>query len=304
MTPQERQMIDDLFDRLAKLETAPRDPEAEHAIIDGLRRAPNAVYALVQTALVQDEALKRADAKIRELSGEGQPHRRKAAASSTACAMRSRAMCARRCRACIRRPPPPAPADPIRAGIRAAPRRAHRTMKAARSRATRQAMPRSAPSPGLFGGGSSFLGTAAASAAGMIGGSLLLNSISSMFGHHGSAFGSYNDAPPTSSPWDNSAAGSNLAQDAGINDIGNQQSAVGDQQAAGLFDNPNDPGNADVGNDFGDDLGGDAGDGGDFGGSDMRLMRPRQRSIGSPPMARRNSMSRACGTRPSAVASA
>ena len=61
MTPQERQLIDDLFDRLAKLESAKRDPEAMSAIMQGLRNAPNAVYALVQTALVQDEALKRAD---------------------------------------------------------------------------------------------------------------------------------------------------------------------------------------------------------------------------------------------------
>ena len=35
--------------------------------MQGLRTAPNAVYALVQTALVQDEALKRADARIQEL---------------------------------------------------------------------------------------------------------------------------------------------------------------------------------------------------------------------------------------------
>ncbi|HEY0236212.1 MAG TPA: DUF2076 domain-containing protein, partial [Afipia sp.] len=57
MNPQERQMVDELFDRLAKLETAPRDTDAESAIMAGLRRAPNAVYALVQTVLVQDEAL-------------------------------------------------------------------------------------------------------------------------------------------------------------------------------------------------------------------------------------------------------
>ena len=42
MTPQERQLIDDLFDRLAKLENAPRDPEAMSAIMQGLRKAPNA----------------------------------------------------------------------------------------------------------------------------------------------------------------------------------------------------------------------------------------------------------------------
>ncbi len=76
MTPQERQLIDDLFDRLAKLENAPRDSEAMSAIMQGLRNAPNAVYALVQTALVQDEALKRAHDRIQELEaavGQQQP---------------------------------------------------------------------------------------------------------------------------------------------------------------------------------------------------------------------------------------
>ena len=77
MTPQERQRVTELFDRLATLETAPRDRDAESAIADGLARAPHAAYALVQTALVQDEALKRADARIREL--EGAPLRRAAA---------------------------------------------------------------------------------------------------------------------------------------------------------------------------------------------------------------------------------
>src|SRR5947208_10732667 len=67
MTPQERQLIDDLFDRLTKLENAPRDAEAMSALMQGLHNAPNAVYALVQTALVQDEALKRANDRIQQL---------------------------------------------------------------------------------------------------------------------------------------------------------------------------------------------------------------------------------------------
>src|ERR1700692_4062527 len=71
MTPQERQMIDDLFAGLAKRESAPRDPEATAAIVQGLRNAPNAVYALVQTVLVQDEALKRANSRIQELEAAG-----------------------------------------------------------------------------------------------------------------------------------------------------------------------------------------------------------------------------------------
>ena len=72
MNPQERQLVDDLFDRLSKLESAPRDADAIAAISQGLRRAPNAVYALVQTTLLQDEALKRANARIQELEG-GEP---------------------------------------------------------------------------------------------------------------------------------------------------------------------------------------------------------------------------------------
>src|SRR6187549_1337157 len=72
MTPQERKLIDELFDRLASLERNPRDPDAVRAINEGLQRAPNALYPLVQTTLVQDEALKRADARIRELE-PGEP---------------------------------------------------------------------------------------------------------------------------------------------------------------------------------------------------------------------------------------
>ena len=71
MTPQERQLVDDLFDRLAKVESAPREADAQAVIADGQRRAPNAVYALVQTVLLQDEALKRAHERITELEGSG-----------------------------------------------------------------------------------------------------------------------------------------------------------------------------------------------------------------------------------------
>ena len=76
MTPQERQLVEDLFDRLAQLEKAPRDGEAERVIAEGLRRAPNAIYPLVQTVLVQDEALKK------------MPSRQRAAAFSTTCGRR------------------------------------------------------------------------------------------------------------------------------------------------------------------------------------------------------------------------
>src|ERR1700758_4267263 len=67
MTPQEQELIKGLFDRLSQLESQPRDPEAERLIAQGLAGAPHAIYPLVQTVLVQDEALKAANAKIEEL---------------------------------------------------------------------------------------------------------------------------------------------------------------------------------------------------------------------------------------------
>jgi hypothetical protein len=70
MTPEERILVTELFGRLAALENNARDPDAERAIRDGLRQAPNALYALVQTTLVQDEALKQADARIRALEAQ------------------------------------------------------------------------------------------------------------------------------------------------------------------------------------------------------------------------------------------
>ena len=70
MTPQEQELVNELFHRLAQLESNPRDPSAERLIADQLRDAPRAIYALVQTALVQDEALKRANARIEELQAQ------------------------------------------------------------------------------------------------------------------------------------------------------------------------------------------------------------------------------------------
>ena len=85
MTPQERQLIDDLFDRLSRLENSPRDPDAQGAIARGLRRR-NTVYALVKTALVQDEALKRAGAAFRNKRAVHPEQQPSPAGSSIPCA--------------------------------------------------------------------------------------------------------------------------------------------------------------------------------------------------------------------------
>jgi hypothetical protein len=70
------------------------------------------------------------------------------------------------------------------------------------------------------GGGSSFLGNAAAGAAGLIGGSLLLDSIRSMMGPShafGTADAAFGAVP--ASPGDHSAGG-DLARQAGVDDMG------------------------------------------------------------------------------------
>lgn len=242
MTPDEGKLIDDLFDRLTRLEGNQRDPEAERAIADGLRRAPSAVYALVQTVLVQDEALKRADARIRELTEEPPPEQH----GSFLDTMRS-ALGGGRTSVPSVGPGASGGPDP----------RWNQGGTGYGGPNAYAAPPQTMPPPGS--GGGSFLGTAAATAAGAIGGALLLNSISSMFGRHGgSAFAA---VPPQSSPWDNSAAGSDLARDAGVNDIGNTgQTAFDDSQTSSLFGDASD----DAGND--DDL--DSSDFGDFGNDD------------------------------------
>src|SRR3569833_2384193 len=169
MTPHEHELVNDLFDRLAKLEASPRDPEAERAVIDGLRRAPNAAYALVQTALVQDEALKRADARIRELSGEGQPREPGGGFLDT---MRNALMGGG--------PGGHTSVPSVGAGAAGGGTDPRWNQGGTSQGSGFQAGPGYAPGGGCGnpGYGGTFIGRAAASAAGYIGGALLLNSIS------------------------------------------------------------------------------------------------------------------------------
>jgi uncharacterized protein len=177
MTPQEQQLVNELLDGLAKLESNPRDPDAERLIADGLRRAPHAVYALVQTALVQDEALKRANARIEELQAQtaGESQQQGGFLDS----MRD---------AVLGRRDPRGSVPTVRSQAQSSPTTAPPYRPQPEYPPQTPPYP---PGPGLapgmgpaFGSGGSFLGTAASTAAGVIGGGLLLNSIRSMFGEH------------------------------------------------------------------------------------------------------------------------
>jgi hypothetical protein len=159
MTPQEQELIKGLFDRLSQLESQPRDPEAARLIAQGLTGAPHAIYPLVQTVLLQDEALKRANARIEELqvqtSAAAEPEQ-----------------------------PPTSFLDSMREAVGGrAPRGSVPSVRAAggnQSQGQQQTPLSGYPGAPGFGSGGSFLGTAASAAAGVIGGSLLLDGIRSL----------------------------------------------------------------------------------------------------------------------------
>jgi hypothetical protein len=70
MQSQERDLIAGLFGRLQPFESQPRDPEAEALIKDFIQRQPASPYLLVQTVLVQEQALKAAQERIAELEAK------------------------------------------------------------------------------------------------------------------------------------------------------------------------------------------------------------------------------------------
>jgi uncharacterized protein len=238
MTPQERQMVDELFDRLAGMEGAPREPDAVAAIAQGLQRAPNAAYALVQTVLVQDEALKRANSRIQELEAgqTSEPGRSGGFLDS----MRDTVFGQSQPRGSVPNVrPPETPNRPVwnSGQVLQQGQSPGQYNQAYGQQDQGYGQPYGAPqAPG--GGGSSFLGTAAAAAAGMVGGSLLLGSIRSMMGGSHQSFGDsagLGGGASGQKPWSDQS-GSNLARDAGINDIGSSGHRADDSSRAGLFD--------------------------------------------------------------------
>ena len=210
MTPQERDLVAALFERLAGLEAQPRDPEAERLITQGLTGAPHAIYPLVQTVLLQEEALKRANARIEELEAKDRAEPQ-APAGGFLDNMRG-ALFGRG---------PAGPGDARGSVPSVRPGGAWNNGQAGAGAAPPAFQPN--PGPAMAGpmGGGSFLGTAAAAAVGTIGGSLLFNGIRNLMGGgHPAAFGNYNDAQAaTGSPWGSDAAGSDLARGAGANDV-------------------------------------------------------------------------------------
>jgi uncharacterized protein len=273
MTPQERQLVDDLFDRLSQLENAPRDPDAGAAMAQGLRRAPNAVYALVQTVLLQDEALKRANSRIQELE-QGQAGQQSQSGGFLD-SMRDTVFGKNEQRGSVPNvPPPAAQGRPVWNSGQVLQQSGQHYDQGGYGQ-SQGGYGQSYGGPqgggpmggGMMGGGmmggsggGSFLGTAAAAAAGVVGGSLLLNSIRGMMGGSHQAFGD-TAAGGNRSPWSDQSR-SDLARDAGVNNVGTNDLAAQDRAQDLEQDREDDLRAADER----DDMEADAND--DFGGND------------------------------------
>jgi uncharacterized protein len=161
MTPQERDLLTQLIDRLRAAPPQQKDAEAEQLIRDAMRLVPDAPYLLAQTVLMQDFALNQAQQRIEELERRvAQPQQSSGGGSFLGGLLGGGAA----------RASQPAPA----AGPwGAAPQP--------------QQQPQYAPQAQAFapqGQQPSFLRSAATTAVGIAGGALLFQGLSSMFGGH------------------------------------------------------------------------------------------------------------------------
>jgi hypothetical protein len=67
MTPDEQNLIENLFERLRQADGSPKDPQAEQLIRAKTTELPSTPYLLAQAVIVQEHALANAQARISEL---------------------------------------------------------------------------------------------------------------------------------------------------------------------------------------------------------------------------------------------
>jgi hypothetical protein len=168
MTPQEKDLVTQLLQRLKAAGGQPKDPEAEAMIRRAVQEQPDAPYYLAQTVLMQDMALNQAQARIAELERQAQ-----------------------------------AAPQPQRGGFLGGSVPSAGPWGRAPQPIAPQACGWNQPSMMQPGAGSGFLRNAAATAMGIAGGALLFQGLSSLFGHGiggGHAQPGLNEAAGTATP--------------------------------------------------------------------------------------------------------
>jgi hypothetical protein len=174
MTPDERTMLGGFLQDLTQARGGLKDAEAAGLIDQAIKSNPDAAYLLVQHAILADQSLHAAQARVAEL--EAQLRDRQGTPQSGGSFLGSSGPWAR-----TAPPPPPQYSQPQYTQPQYAPSYA-------------QAPPQ--PGPGLFGTGGAqpggfgtFLRSAGTMAAGVAGGSLIADAVGGIFGGHRSGFG-------------------------------------------------------------------------------------------------------------------
>lgn len=193
MSPDERNMIQGLFDRLRQASGQQRDHEAERFIADQVRAMPTAPYFMSQTMIVQEQALEAQNARIQELEGQVQELQASQASSQASGSgsflggifgsAKSPAQTGARAAGSV-------PAAGARQGGPWG--SAQPSMAPYQGQAPMQQAPmQQAPMAPAGGGGGGFLKGALATAAGVAGGAMLYDGIKGMMGggHGGGLFG-------------------------------------------------------------------------------------------------------------------
>jgi uncharacterized protein len=184
MSPEERDLLTGLFDRIRGAANTPRDQEAETLIQDATKTQPYAPYFLAQTVLVQDQALQAANSRLQELEGKVKELESKAASQPRSGGFLSGlgSLFGGSGPSAAPRAPAPPPSSggwnqpPPQGGWQRPP----------------QGYAPSGPVPGPWsggGGGGGFLTGALGTAAGVAGGVLLADSIRGLFAGHNNALG-------------------------------------------------------------------------------------------------------------------
>jgi len=180
MSPEERQMLTQLFERVRSQAGAPREQDAEAFIAEAVKAQPYAPYLLAQAVLIQEQALKGADQKIRDLEARLAQAQQEAQAAQEqpsgggflgglfgGGAQRQAA-------------PQPSPWG------QGAPQGQPQPWG---QQGGQQAQPGPWGAPQAGGGGGSFLKGALGAAAGVAGGMLLADTLKGVFGGHGGGLG-------------------------------------------------------------------------------------------------------------------
>jgi len=185
MSPEERQLLSGLFDRIKGAATTPRDQEAEALIQDAVKAQPYAPYYLAQTVLVQDQALRAANDRLQELEAKVKELEAKAAGQGRGFLSGLGSLFGGG--GASPAPRAPAPPPPSSGGWNQPP------PSPGWQRPQGGYSPGPAPAPGPWGGGGGggggFLSGALGTAAGVAGGVLLADSIRGLFAGHNNPLG-------------------------------------------------------------------------------------------------------------------